>query len=434
MKRGPKLFLTLLVIFAIIIIAMILMVQIFQIVIVKKVYGYVVQNFINVSGMSPWLAKGLIILLLIPFVWAILEITRLMPRIRMPFSKKKVRSYRKLGVFVIISYIALFFISMFFLSRGTYFGHVGGEVMKYYAITPEGLRFFDSPGFDPKYGIELKPVTPKMIDQYERSNRGMHPKQIEISKETEFFDTITGEPKVWFYIDKEGNYEFYDQPGFHPVYWEELKPVTKNVILAFKEKIKKTEIEQKEIEAEKAKKKRRQEDIARRRVYIEKYVNPIISNIAERVEISVLIIDEKKQDLSSSSILIADKLSQSITIGNKKGIFNLFRQEFIKNGNFKDLYQGNTNDIFNLNLKKNADYIVLGKKESSFSEDPRLGDLISCTLDLNLKIFSSQTGEIISTESFESAGVGVNNEKAEQQAINRIIKDVESFILNKVSK
>ncbi|MFQ6118578.1 MAG: hypothetical protein ACE5KE_01685 [Methanosarcinales archaeon] len=213
------------VIFLLSIILIIFLIQIFKLVIFTKVFSYVTRNIINVTGMSPWLAKGLVIFLLIPFVWAILEVTKLKTRL---FKKGKL--YRKLGIFIIVSYIGLFFLSMFFLSRSTYFGYTKGEVLKYYAITPEGIRFFDLPGRDPKWGIELKPVTPEIIEQYIRGKKGLKPKRINASKDTEFFDSITGESKVWYYKDSEGNYEFFDNHGFHPKYSVKLRPVTMEII------------------------------------------------------------------------------------------------------------------------------------------------------------------------------------------------------------
>ena len=112
----------------------------------------------------------------------------------------------------------------------------------------------------------------------------------------------------------------------------------------------------------------------------------------------------------------------------------MFKNNFVIAGNFERLYQGNTTDIFDLELKTQVDYVILGKKESSFSQDPKLEDLISCILYLDLKIYSVLTGEIISTNSFKVAGVGIDNKTAEQQAIERIIEKAESYILDKIKK
>lgn len=442
MSRGVKAILVFGAIFILFIISLWLLAPIFHFYIIKKVFNYVVQNFINVTGMSPWLAKGSVIFLLIPFIWAILEATRIKPKIiSILVSSKKTKSRKtsRISITIIVCYIGVFFLSMFFLSRDTYFGHMKGEVMKYYAVTPEGIRFFDSSGFDPKYGIELKPVTPKMIEQYERAKRGMRPKRIDTAKEIEFFDSITGTSKVWYFKDSEGNYEFYDQPGFHPVEWEELKSVTREIILDYKnglkyiegERIKKLK-EGEEKRRLKEKERRRQEKLVIKRTYIESHINPVISNDPSRVEIAVLIAEKKTMDLSQSSRITGDKIGEKLTKENTKAVSNLFRNAFIKGGNFKVLYQGDIQDIFELEIKNHVDYLILGTKKATFSTDSRLGDLVSCSLHLDLKIYSAKSGEIISSNSLKEAGVGIDEEKAEQQAIDRIIRKAENFIFSKI--
>lgn len=446
MKRGIKVGLTFIGIFGFAIISIILLIQIFQFIIVKKVYTYVVQNIINLTGMSPWLVKGVVILLLIPFVWALLEATKVLPRIkRSLLLRKKARTFRKTGFIIIIFYIISFFFLMFFLSRGTYFGYNEGEVMKYYAVTPEGIRFFDSPGFDPKYGTELEPVTPKLIEQYERTKRGLKPMKINTSGEIEFFNSITGEPKVWYFLDSDNNFEFFDRQGFHPVYWEKLRPVTPDVVSKYKRRLK--DIEEEEVkkklraaeenrlrqeEFEREEKKRRgQEILDEKKAYIENYINPIISNDPSRIEIAVLIAEKETMSLSRSSMLLGNTMRDRVTDENTRIVSDLFKDRFIEDGNFEDLYRGDPQDLIELNLNDHVDYIVLGIKKSEFFQEERLGELISCNLYLNLKIIFSKTGETISN-SYNERGVGIDIDKAEQQAVDRIIKKIESFILNKI--
>lgn len=45
-----------------------------------------------------------------------------------------------------------------------------------------------------------------------------------------FFDSATGEPKVWYWRDTTGELEFFDNEGFHPRNGEPLKPVTPDVV------------------------------------------------------------------------------------------------------------------------------------------------------------------------------------------------------------
>ena len=89
MQRCKKLLIVFLGIFILLIVTLWLLAPVLHFYVINKVFNYVVQNFVNVTGMSTWLAKGLVIILLIPFVWALMEITKLNVRL---FRKRK--SYR----------------------------------------------------------------------------------------------------------------------------------------------------------------------------------------------------------------------------------------------------------------------------------------------------------------------------------------------------
>ena len=67
----------------------------------KLTYDYVVWNIVRVSGMSRWLVKGIIILLMLPFLWALCEIFKIKFRIKI-FGKTLVKSYRKVASLIII--------------------------------------------------------------------------------------------------------------------------------------------------------------------------------------------------------------------------------------------------------------------------------------------------------------------------------------------
>jgi len=405
---------------------------------IVKTFNYVVQNIVNISGMSFWLAKGFVILLMIPFFWAVAEIFKFRIKLNV-FRKKAIKSYKKIAVLIIVVYIAFFFLGMYFLGQGKYFGHFEGKALKYYAVTPEGIRFFDSPGFDPKYGKELKPATPQMIEQMERAKRGMQPKRIGITGETEFFDSITGQPKVWYFIDSEGNYEFFDQLGYHPVYWEELKPVTKDIIINYKKiakqkeelKAAKEQEEQEKIRITEAKEKVKKE-YETKRAYIERNINVYIRNDPNIIDIGIIIAEKENLNLSQSSSILADKIGDKLSKDGIKVMTNLFKNEFVAGGNFKNLIQGDTRIATELEINNHVDYVIMGLKKASYSQDPNLADLFSCRLDLDLKVISIKTGEIVTSSSFREAGVGIDKEKAEEQAAERIAIKVENFVFSKI--
>jgi hypothetical protein len=128
--------------------------------------------------------------------------------------------------------MVLFYFSMFFFTKNQMFDHMTGKAMKYCAQTPEGLVCFDTPGFDPKYGIELKPVDSTVAKS--AALRKNPPRKI--NNPTQFFDFATREPLIWYYELPDGTLEFYDQPGFHPKYAEQLKPVTPESVRKYEKK------------------------------------------------------------------------------------------------------------------------------------------------------------------------------------------------------
>lgn len=384
-----------LVILLIIIISLAILIPKFPIFIVKKTFNYAVYRIVNISGLSQWLVKGILVFALMPFYWALLEISKFDILI---FKRKK--RHKKAAKFIILSYTGLFFLSMFFLSRDTYFQHYDGTPIKYYAVTPEGIRFFDSPGYDPKYGIKLKPVTPEMMQIYQKQRLGLQPRKIEVQsiEDVEFFDPISGEPKLWYYINEEGNYEFYDKPGVHPITKEELKPVSPEIVKAYAKKL--------------------------REKHLSMYINTALINYTETKEISVLIIDE----LSKETHIIEQIISSIIKSRGLNLYLNLFKDSFIKQGMFAEIFSGDTSKIKEFQLEKHTDYVILGKKASSFRINQELQDLVSADLVLELKLFDAVNGKMVDSISLKTIGAGFSNDEAEKRAIEHLYKRIEEFL------
>jgi len=438
--KAKKTFVVVAIILLVFMVAMLIFWEVFKYSIFIKTFNHVVQNIINVSGMSHWLAKGIVLFSIIPFFLAIIEVFKLRVRLNI-FKKKPVRSYRKIAIVVIIIYIAAYLFGMFFMSKNIYFSHSEKDLKptKYYAVTPEGLKFYDTPGRDPKYGTELKPVTPDVIERYERAKLGKKPKKVSTNLDTEFFDSITGEPRLWYFIDPTGNYEFYDQPGYQSVYLEELKPVNRQAILAYRESLEKksearaTENRTAEAMAEKARLEsaRIYEETAKQN-YLESNIDTAISNKANRKDVAVLIINKDKKSVSSNLGLLNDWVVESLNDGQTAGISGLFSEGFIENGNFEKVYQGRRGIVKDLNLEKCVDFILLGKEEEEYVQDSSLSDLYSCKIELEIKIISAESGEILGSSTFQAAGVGIDKEKAAIQASQRVADKPKTYILLKI--
>jgi hypothetical protein len=378
----------------------------FPIFVVKRTFNYATQNIVNISGLSHWLVKGILVFVLIPFYWGLLEVSRINVRL---FSAK--RSHRKLGKIVIVTYAGLFFLAMFFLSRGTYFGHFKGEAIKYYANTPEGIRFFDSPGFDPKYGIELKPVTPDMMGKYQKRLQGMIPKRIPVESMDgfEFFDPITGEPKVWYYSDDTGIIEFFNGPGYHPTFNVELKPVTLEVIQGYKQTLGRKKADEMATVNEKNRKEKEQQYLS----YLNRYVNSSFAKGQADKNVALLVIEgattKEKNELGSL-------ISESVRSQMMNPVLNLFKQPFIKDGLFEKVFSGNASAVNDLRVGRCASYLLLGKAAVEYIQNTDLQDTISAAMNLEIKLISAENGAVIDSAVLTATGVGFSNAAAEKQA------------------
>ncbi len=71
-----------------------------------------------------------------------------------------------------------------------------------------------------KYGTQVKP-----LDRMELKNM----KKVEVRAGYPFF-TEEGKPRIWYYRNKNNEFEYFTAPGFHPVNEETLRKITEGVI------------------------------------------------------------------------------------------------------------------------------------------------------------------------------------------------------------
>ncbi len=188
-----------------------------------QVYTHFTEKVSDLTGLNKYIAAALGTLFFIPFYLGN----------KFLFSVRN-RQHRIAGAAILVGLSMLYNFGLFYFTRDTYFGFSGGETLKWYAITPEGARIYDRPGIEPKYGIKLRPVTPDMVQRLEHLKKGEF-KAINPDSAT-FFNPITGEAQVWYYQYPDGSFEFYDNPGFHPITGAALKPVTQQLVLDWKKR------------------------------------------------------------------------------------------------------------------------------------------------------------------------------------------------------
>jgi len=112
----------------------------------------------------------------------------------------------------------------------TFFSPRSGEpIVWYYLSKQKGIEIFDLMGFHPETGAELIPITKEIVETWrEQPKQRCMPKRVDPEK-FPFFDPRTREPKVWYSRDKDGNYEFYDCPGFHTGTGQELLVISQEI-------------------------------------------------------------------------------------------------------------------------------------------------------------------------------------------------------------
>ena len=81
-------------------------------------------------------------------------------------------SRRRLCRIWLIALPVLYLLALSFTRGHDTFDIDGGETQRWYARTPEGVKYFNHGGWDPKYGVELQPVTKDNITELEMQVQG----------------------------------------------------------------------------------------------------------------------------------------------------------------------------------------------------------------------------------------------------------------------
>ncbi|MCB1544800.1 MAG: hypothetical protein H6872_02955 [Methylobacteriaceae bacterium] len=120
-----------------------------------------------------------------------------------------------------------------------FFDPRSGRPVLWYAKGKAGeVELFNLMGFHPDTGEELQSVSADVANAYklevaERNRRA--PTLVDLQKVTPF-DPVSGRARVWYWKSSGGEYEFYDNRGFHPRTGEALQPITREVLADHEQK------------------------------------------------------------------------------------------------------------------------------------------------------------------------------------------------------
>ncbi len=379
----------------------------FDVYIIVKLYNYVVAKIVNITGINQWLVKGIVIIALIPLLWVLPNIYR--------------GKYKKTARAIGFLYVGIFFLSLFFLSKDIYFTHSGEGTLKWYALTPEGVKFYDSPGIDPVYGITLKPVTPEVIRNLKLLQKGDF--RVVDPANVSWFNPITGDPQIWYYQYPDGSYEFYDKPGYHPITGDPLKPATKQIYFEWKEKAKTKPTSVKSQEYSEGNKKGKEQQIAmgprpqinekeRRLQEFKSLINQVSSIHTSKANVA-MVIESKRTE---SGISPENALYNHLRTERANIIINFFKEESFKaKGFFREIYDGNTELLRQTDALSKIDNLILGRLSYSFQKGADK-DLVSCNINFNYKVINKK-GDIIRSDGISVIGPAFSEDAALERGI-----------------
>ena len=397
----------------------------------SQLYFYVVDTVTNMTGLNTYLASAICILLLIPFIIGI----------RYLFSLNKVQ--RTIGMLITILLLSAYNLSLYFFTRDQYFAFDSGEGMKWYAVTPDGVKYYDKPGFDPVYRTPLQKVTPEAIKRLKSFEKG--DLKVIDPDAASLFNPINGEPLVWYLRRPNGTFEFYDKPGFHPLTGKELKPATLQVIASwemFKNKqnelLQKRNLEQEKLEAQRqAEEAERQKKVAEvkkreeRLKELKSLINTsVISHGSHNIALAVL----TESANSSLTQIPEDTLPDLLQLhsGKHKITSHYFTDVFKRKGYFAKVFNGRTSLLNEIGVFSSFDHVLLGRMNVTFKSNGVVDGMVSCSINLTFKVFN-KTGAMVDTGTVSIIGPGYSEEEALKRGLEMMIEKDANRILRSIS-
>lgn len=378
----------------------------------------VVNDIVRVSGLSPWLVKGVVIIVTIPFFWAVAKLTKTW----WGFSSVEAGLdlyLNKYGI-IIVAYVAVFFLTMYFASRGSYYD-ITGKNLKWCAETPEGIRVFDVSGVDPVYGVPLKPCTADQVKAIRKEQVGIQgPVLLPVSdpRTFDFFDGVSGRPRAWFYRNPDATYEIYDKPGAHPRTGAPLTPVNAAVIQEL--------VQLHELRAARAEEQRKQDAVAdaarQEKAVVDRYTNPGPPNQPGRTEVALLVHGRPLPGGLQQAVVDAVRSHAADPIES------LFKPAFEDEGRARMLASGDWAAVSSLKLGARVDAVLVAGHTLAISASPQFEGMSTAKLSLDLKCVQVVENRSCGSHVLSGQGVGFSAEAATANAVEKLAPGLMSAV------
>jgi hypothetical protein len=239
------------------------------------------------------------------------------------------------------------------------------------------------------------------------------------SEQTEFFSKETGKALLYYALVND-SITFYKTKGKHPITGEDLLPVTEAIIDSYKKRY--VAVVEKPVDKKPFKNVKGEIITKKKKVKVKKKKirgsiwNTSLENSNQRDEVSLFVFDVK------------NKIDSTLT--------EQFKKEFEKKGYFiteqviyydaitseiADSLQNKNIDYFKGNLAKYTDYVCYAKASYSYSQNIYRDDFLDCAMNIKYFIYSSETGEVLVSETDKVVGSDQNKKTAKLRAIEKFV-------------
>lgn len=375
-------------------------------------------------GVSPLLAKAaafaLLLLASLALTWV--------------FSSNPLK--RRRGSSILAAVAVFYFLALWVATKEQRVSR-RGDPLQCYVVTEHGIVWRDIRylGTDPETGRPCEPAKPYLLPTLARLDELLRlGRPLEVIDPKGRFFTSIGDPVVWYYRTKDGNFEFYNAPGFRPRSGEQLQPITKAVVDEWERReVERTEAEHRrlaaletaKLEAEAAVKRRQEEDrLAHMR-------SLVVAGTAGDVDQALGLAIVPSRANSALDRLAAERLPEVLarTVpGPVHVIPAMFTDGFFNEGYFTKAFTGDPTPLTESEALARAHRVALGQIETTCTPNSSIQGVTNCRVTLLLKAFG-EGGRIVATEHLGETGPGFSEQDAVVRGVELLVEHSGARIL-----
>ena len=409
-----------------------------------------IDKIAQAAGLSPYLAKAVAFLLVLPalgaFAWC--------------FSASQQK--RLTGRYVLAGLASMYFAALWFVTMDQKITR-DGMALKCFVVREDQVVWRDIKfvGLDPETGRPCEAAKPHLLPVLAKLHSLLQSgRQLQtIDPAGRFFSPI-GDPVVWYHERKQGEFDFYDAPGFDPKTGQPLVPVSKEVV----ERLERSKLERARIEADqrkaeaaeaerKAQQDRQDQESIAKAEAAEAERKAVLERQEQQAEVKVKTERQEEERLAAIRALviglpvndpinglglsiIADRPNEQLDLlaaarlagalsraaPGKANVFPaIFAAGFVDDGHFSEVMSGKTKFLKEAGIFSRVRYLALGTVRSGCKGEVSVGKVRNCVIGFSFKIFG-EGGYVVASDSMSEIGPGFSDDAATQRGVELMVE------------